>query len=134
MPLALDQSNSGIVKVFIRNAEFANLFTWGGGGVWCSRGSMVVKINKMSSEAGRNFRYTLGTLALGRDLARACEMPIRTSSWQTDLRLEAGDPFEGSVRFRGVKASAPRLPCCLYLVLHCKGTVRTIPDLTSSAH
>lgn len=55
---------------------------------------MVVKINKMSSEAGRNFTHTLGALALGRDLAMACEMLIRTSSWQTDLSLEAGDPLK----------------------------------------
>lgn len=46
---------------------------------------MVVKINKMLSEAGRNFTFTLDTLALSRDLAMACEMLIKTSSWQTDL-------------------------------------------------
>lgn len=68
---------------------------------------MVVKINKMSSEAGRNFTCTLGTLALSRDLATACEMLIRTSSQQTELSLEAGAPFEGSMLFRSVKASTP---------------------------
>lgn len=46
---------------------------------------MVVKINKMLSEAGRNFTCTLDILALSRDLAMACEMLIKTSSWQTDL-------------------------------------------------
>lgn len=50
-----------------------------------SRSAMVVKINKMLSEAGRNFTCTLDILALSRDLARACEMLIKTSSWQTDL-------------------------------------------------
>lgn len=77
MPPALDQSRSGIVKVLIRNAEFASPFIRGGGG---SKSSVVVKINKMSSEAGRNLTCTLGTLALGRGLAMACEMLIRTSS------------------------------------------------------
>lgn len=80
MPFALDQRNSGILKLLIRNAAFFQLW-----GERKSRSAMVVKINKVLSETGRNFTYTLDTLALSRDLAMACEMLIKTSSWQTDL-------------------------------------------------
>lgn len=41
---------------------------------------MVVKINNLSAEAGGNFMCALSTLALGRGLAMACEMLMRTSS------------------------------------------------------
>lgn len=76
--LALDQSSSGMVKALIRNAGFASLFVQRGRGG--SRGSAVVKINKLSSEAGGSFTCMLSTLAPSRGLAMACEMLIRSSS------------------------------------------------------
>lgn len=92
---------------------------------------VLVEINKMSSEAGKNFTCMLHTWVLGRDLAVTCEMLMRTSSWQTDLGLEADDLFEGSIVSRSVQASTPGLSYCFSLLLHCRGTVRTIPDLKS---
>jgi len=74
----------------MRNAEFASLFV-SGGRKKPNRGSVVVKINKMSPEAGRNFTRTLGTLALGRGLAAVCEMLIRTSK-QTSASERAAHP------------------------------------------
>lgn len=94
-----------------------------------SRSAMVVKINKMLSEAGRNFTFTLDTLALSRDLAMACEMLIKTSSWQTDLAWN-GQCLKAAQKGK----RTPHLTCCFYLVILCRGTVRRIPGLKSSTH